>query len=130
MNAMIGSCGLDCVKCPAYVATARNDDALRAKTASEWSKMFGADIRPEHINCEGCHAKSGVQIAHCSVCEIRLCAAGKKFENCAPCADFPCGKLDFIFKADAEAKARLNGMRPGTKKKRNAPKRAPRRGKA
>ncbi len=111
MSAMLGSCGIDCALCPAHIATSRNDDALRAKTAAEWSKMFGSEIKPENINCKGCRTDTGVQIAHCAVCEIRICAEGRKVENCAPCPDYPCGKLDFIFKADAGAKDRLDAIK-------------------
>ncbi len=115
MRSMISCCGIDCVQCPAHVATMKNDAALRAKTAAEWSKMFGAEIKPEHINCKGCRTATGVQISHCSVCEIRKCVTGKKIRNCATCADYACSKLDFIFTADPKTKERLDEIRKKAK---------------
>lgn len=87
MKIMIGCCGLDCEKCDAYVATLRDDDALREKTAKLWSEMNQTEIRPEWINCEGCRA-DGVKTFFCTnQCEIRKCALGKGFETCGDCAE-------------------------------------------
>lgn len=40
----LGYCGLDCERCPVFVATAKNDDALRRETAEQWSGLYGAYI--------------------------------------------------------------------------------------
>ena len=37
MKKMIAYCGLACEKCDAYLATLRDDQALREKTAKAWS---------------------------------------------------------------------------------------------
>jgi len=73
MGKMIAACGLDCAICPAYVAAMTNDEALRKKTAEEWTKAFGFDCRPEMVNCHGCFATDGIQVSHCAECENRLC---------------------------------------------------------
>ena len=87
MRTMIGCCGLDCEKCDAYLATIRDDDALREKTAKLWSEMNQTEIRPEWINCEGCRA-DGVKTFFCSnQCEIRKCALGKGFATCGECPE-------------------------------------------
>lgn len=73
----IGYCGLDCKKCDAYIATIRDDQALREKTAKLWAELNNAPILPEHINCEGCRA-DGAKTVFCEhMCEIRKCALGK-----------------------------------------------------
>ena len=35
---MLAMCGLDCAACPAFIAHKTDDQALRVKTAAEWSK--------------------------------------------------------------------------------------------
>jgi hypothetical protein len=36
-------CGINCDKCPVLIATSKDDDALRQKTAKEWASLY-ADI--------------------------------------------------------------------------------------
>ena len=53
----LGYCGLNCEDCPVFIATANDDDALRQKTAQEWSKLYaeylGKDLKLEDVNCKG-----------------------------------------------------------------------------
>ena len=108
---MIAYCGLDCEKCEAFIATARNDDALRAKVAGEWSKAYHAPITAEHINCTGCRS-AGVKTLFCeTMCEVRKCASGRKLETCAQCGEFPCARLADIFKMAPQAEQTLRSMR-------------------
>lgn len=87
MKKNIGYCGLDCAKCDAYLATVRNDDALRAKTAALWSKLNGVEILPEMIHCQGCRAE-GAKTYFCeNLCAVRQCAHAKNFDTCADCAE-------------------------------------------
>jgi len=97
MEKMIACCGLDCAQCGAYLALKNDDQALREKTAAEWTVAHNFNFTPEMINCTGCKG-DGVQVCHCSVCEIRKCACGKGVENCGVCADFKTCKVinDFI----------------------------------
>jgi hypothetical protein len=108
---MIAYCGLDCSKCGAFLATQSNDDALRAKTAEEWSKAYGVDIKPEKINCTGCQS-DGVKFDYCeNTCEIRKCAHERKVGTCADCGDYACEKLGEFFKMAPNAKESLDSLR-------------------
>ena len=40
-----GICGIDCSKCPAYIATINDDNVLREKTAKVWSKLYGINLK-------------------------------------------------------------------------------------
>ena len=97
---MVSYCGLDCSECGAYIAMKNNDQALREKTAAEWSQVHQFNFTPDMINCTSCKS-SGVHIGHCSECEIRKCASGKGVENCGACAEFKTCKPinDFIAQA-------------------------------
>ena len=111
MAKLLGICGLDCAGCGAYLATKNNDDALRVQTAAEWSEMFDADIKPEHINCTGCTAP-GAKIQHCGECQVRLCGLARGLTSCGQCEDYSCETLDGFFKfLPPEAKANLDEIR-------------------
>jgi hypothetical protein len=87
MEKLIAYCGLDCVECDAYKATQNNDQALREKTAAEWTKNFNFNFTPDMINCTSCKG-NGVQVGNCSQCKIRKCASGKNIVNCGVCGEF------------------------------------------
>ena len=54
MKQLIACCGLDCESCDARIATVKNDDELREKTAQKWSAMNNApEITAATINCMG-----------------------------------------------------------------------------
>lgn len=87
MEKMIAYCGINCAECGAYLALKNNDQALREKTAAEWKVAHNFDFTPEMINCTSCKG-TGVQVGHCSQCEIRKCAIEMKVENCGACTEF------------------------------------------
>ena len=107
----LAMCGLDCAACPAFTAYRTNDQALRVKTAAEWSKQFGVEMKPADINCVGCLKTKGVQISHCAQCEIRKCGLARKVKNCALCADYPCDKISKFIANVPPAKANLEELR-------------------
>jgi len=108
MEGLIAFCGLDCGKCPAYIATIKNDDNERKRVAKEWSEMFHADILPEMVNCYGCTVEDKVKFYYCeNMCEIRKCASSRGIENCAKCEGYPCGMLEEFFKNAPVAKENL-----------------------
>jgi hypothetical protein len=109
---LIAVCGIDCAVCPARKATLANDDALRAKTAAEWSEMFKSDIKPADINCRGCNSAEGPWFSYCAgMCEIRKCGLGRALATCAECPDYACDKLTAFFKTVPDAKANLEARR-------------------
>lgn len=90
---MIAYCGLDCSKCEGYLATQSDDEERKAKVAKKWSEQYNADIRPEHINCDGCR-QDGKKFFYCSdMCKIRKCCIERALENCAGCKDYMCDDL-------------------------------------
>jgi len=111
---MIAKCGLVCSECPAYIATQKNDDALRTETAKKWSEMFKADIKASDINCDGCQSESQRLFSYCQTCEIRKCAREKQVETCAACPDYSCAKLDAFLAQVPEARKVLEELRKKT----------------
>ena len=104
MEKLIAYCGLDCAECGAYLALKNDDQALREKTAAEWSKAHDFNFTPEMINCTSCKG-TGVQVGHCSECEMRKCAMEKGVLNCGACGEFKTCKTinDFIAMVPAAA---------------------------
>ncbi|MBI4871590.1 MAG: DUF3795 domain-containing protein [Candidatus Riflebacteria bacterium] len=115
MTKMISMCGLDCAGCPAFLARLNNDQALREKTAVEWSAQFQCDFKAADINCVGCLVREGAHIGHCSECEMRLCGLAKGVKNCAHCGDYPCAPLSKFLEMVPPAKANLEEVRKSLK---------------
>ena len=110
MKTMIAICGLDCEQCDAYLATIRDDQALREKTAKLWSELNHVTIQPEHINCEGCRA-NGAKTVYCDrLCQIRQCALKKGFETCGDCPELDaCGTVAMVIGSNPDARKNLKG---------------------
>ena len=110
---LIAYCGLDCAVCPAFLAAERKTLAERQKTAEEWSKEYGHQLKAEEIDCVGCTAREGKHVGYCSMCGIRLCALekGSSVSTCASCPDYGCEKLVNFLKNVPQAKATLEALR-------------------
>jgi hypothetical protein len=108
---MLAMCGLDCAACPALVAYKTDDQALREKTAAEWSKQFNVAFKAEDINCVGCLQAEGPHIGHCAVCEIRKCGQARRLKTCALCHNYPCDKISQFTANVPPAKANLEEIR-------------------
>jgi len=106
----ISFCGTACNECPAFLATQNDNGDERSKIAELWSKQYNADIKPEHINCDGCLSE-GKNFFHCKVCEVRKCAQEKGLKNCAYCDKYACEKLKPIFEMAPDAKTTLDEIR-------------------
>jgi len=113
MAEIIGICGLVCTDCSAFIAMRDDDDALRAKTAAEWSKMHNADLKPEDINCSGCTSEGEVKLGHCSVCTVRLCGVKRGVTTCAECDDYGCDTLEEFLKMAPMLREGLEARRKG-----------------
>ena len=87
MEKLVAYCGGNCAECGAYIAMKNDDQALREKTAIEWTEKFHMTFTPDMINCSSCKS-DGVKMGYCSVCEIRKCAIAKNVVDCGACADF------------------------------------------
>ncbi len=111
MEEMIAFCGLLCSECGALLATKNDDDEKRKEVAQLWSKEYGADLKPEDINCDGCLAEGNNLFNYCKVCEIRNCGKEKGVLNCAHCDDYSCEKLEKFFQMVPAAKERLDKIR-------------------
>lgn len=96
MKNLIACCGIDCETCDARIATVANDDVLREETAAKWTEWYKTDIASADINCMGCRTE-GAKVAHCSMCEIRKCAAERGFSTCGECSEVEsCQKIASI----------------------------------
>ncbi|MHA1915536.1 MAG: DUF3795 domain-containing protein [Promethearchaeota archaeon] len=109
MTEKISFCGLDCLACPAYMATQRGDQKMLKRLTSEWSN---GELRfaPEEMDCVGC-TEDGQHMNWCDICPVRKCVTGKKIKNCAYCVHYPCEDLDKPFERSSEAKKTLDSIR-------------------
>ena len=108
MENNVAYCGLDCEQCEAYIATVNDDDELRKEVAKRWSEWNAVEITPETIDCDGCRG-TGKKIVYCaSLCPVRQCALGKKYETCADCSVVKtCDKAGAVFNNNEQARKNL-----------------------
>ncbi len=112
LNEMIAVCGLDCSLCPAHLAWKNDDQALREKTAREWSQAYHFECTPAMVNCSGCRTAAGPKIGHCADCRIRACAGQKGHATCADCAELAsCAEIQAFFKHAPPATENLERLR-------------------
>jgi len=108
---MIAYCGLDCSKCIGYLATLSGDGDELKKVAEIWSKQFKADVKPEHVICDGCRAGKRKSY-HCSnLCNTNKCCTEKGYDYCIECSDFACKDMEFILNNAPEAKENLEKVK-------------------
>ncbi len=110
MSQIIARCGIICSECPAYVATQKDDNQLRAKVAADWSKEFGGTFKPEDINCDGCLTTGERVFNYCRECKIRLCGSERSLANCGHCPEYACEKLEKFFAQAPSARGVLDGI--------------------
>ena len=109
MKQLIACCGLDCESCDARIATVRDDNELREKTAQLWSELNNIpEITADTINCMGC-CVDGVKTMYCSdMCAIRKCVNEKGFNTCGDCKELDnCQIVSPIFQHTPSAKENL-----------------------
>jgi len=111
MEKLIAYCGLDCGKCPAFIATQKDDKEGLAKTAAQWAEQFKVEVKPEDVVCDGCITPSPKKASYCNMCEIRSCCVEKELENCALCSEYACEKLTEFFEHAPEAEEGLKEQR-------------------
>ena len=108
---MIAYCGLDCSKCEGYLATQSNDAKQFAEVAKNWSKQFHADVKPEHVICDGCKAEKRKSFYCANICKITRCCLDKNYNFCIECSSFPCSDEEFVLSNAPEAKANLEKLK-------------------
>ena len=101
MKYMLGYCGVERSKCPAYIATINNDYELRRRYAAEQSEFYGMEILPERINCVG-FLEDGEHLGYCSMCEIRRCCRDRGLKTCAECDEYVCEELEKVYTVMSE----------------------------
>jgi len=109
MGKILSYCGINCVECPAYLATQKNDDEEIKKIANEWSSD-AMKFTPEEIYCDGC-CKEGRHFSWVPNCDIRICCIEKKLENCAYCEGYICDILKNSLDKSPSAKQNLEEIR-------------------
>lgn len=113
MSKMIAYCGLECTRCPAFLATQNDDDTARAKTAALYAKTYGFNLKPEEINCDGCLPEEGRKLAYCATCRIRTCCRDKGLDHCGRCEEQPCERLRQFHAFSPEAKKIFDALVDG-----------------
>ena len=109
---MIAMCGLVCTECEAYIATQNDDHEAKVKVAEKWTKMWGVELTPEDVTCDGCQSETGRLSSYAGGgCEIRPCALERKVINCAYCNEYPCETLEKFFALAPESKTALEAIR-------------------
>lgn len=111
MARVIGACGLVCSDCDAYKATKLNDARAIERVAAEWAKLYGVEVLPEHVWCDGCLSPGTHRCHHTTECEVRACVVKRLHGNCAACRDYPCPTLKTFFDAVPAAKQTLDELR-------------------
>ncbi|MCG2794390.1 MAG: DUF3795 domain-containing protein, partial [Actinomycetia bacterium] len=111
LEEMVACCGLDCFRCPAYVATQAGDTERLAAVAARWSEIYGKAIPTEDILCDGCGSGTGRINSFCAVCLIRECCGVKGISNCAHCGEYVCEELEGHPAFTDEARANLARIR-------------------
>ena len=114
MSTIVAICGLICDDCIAFIATQKNDDKLREKVVEAWSTEKER-LRLEDVDCDGCTGGKRLH-SFCRVCDVRECGLRRNVENCAYCNEFPCEKLEKLWRSfrtvsGEEAKANLTEIR-------------------
>lgn len=90
---IITRCGYRCDLCLAYRDNIQIDDK-RELLSEGWNKIFGLELDPEDIYCDGClSCKADIKLID-SGCKVRPCVISKGIENCSQCKEFPCEILE------------------------------------
>jgi len=108
----VSYCGLLCNECPVYIATAQNDNLMKAKLAKEYSSE-SSQFSAHDINCCGCFSETNKLSKICSNCEIRNCAEAKEVKNCGHCDNYPCRYIHSHVPEGSENRKRLDHIRSG-----------------
>jgi len=108
---MIAYCGLDCSACDGYIATQSGNEEELKKVSEKWSKQFQADIKPEHVICDGCRTGERQSFYCTNLCKMRKCFNEKGYNSCIECTNFACKDLKFVLDDAPEARENLEKLK-------------------
>lgn len=108
---MIAYCGIDCSKCPSYLATQSGNREEIERVAKNLAKVYRAEVKPEYVICDGCRSEGRHSYFCTNSCKMRRCCADNGFYSCIECSDFPCKELQFELEHSPEAKRNLESFK-------------------
>jgi len=111
MKEQLAFCGIECMKCPLFIATKENSDEKRRQVAILWKELVPPGLKPEEMNCDGCLSERTCN----PNCTIRVCAHNKDVINCAYCTEYVCTNLARLFRTETRAHEKLDEIRKGLK---------------
>lgn len=98
----ISFCGINCEKCPVYVATIDGSLEKKQVVSREWGELYDRTFSVDEMICYGC--KSDIRFFLCSKCDIESCNRDKGIGACRSCATYPCERIkafnDYLDKND------------------------------
>ncbi|MFX1329570.1 MAG: DUF3795 domain-containing protein [Promethearchaeota archaeon] len=97
MTNIVAYCGIDCSKCPTYIATQYNNNKMRENVVIKWKKDYNLNLSIDDVNCDGCLNDKRI-MKYCSYCRVRKCAKKKNLKSCAYCESFLCKTLKNLHK--------------------------------
>ena len=89
---IISKCGYRCDLCLAYADNIESDDQ-RELLSKGWHAIFGIELDPEEIFCDGCLSETSDAVRIDEACLVRPCVMSKGLGNCSQCGDMICDKL-------------------------------------
>jgi len=90
-DSMIAPCGLDCAKCPIFIAA--NDSKAAEQLAVQWRADGTTEAKPGWFRCQGCRTDRSV--CWSEDCKIyKCCVEDKSMDSCNLCKQFPCQILE------------------------------------
>lgn len=95
---IIAPCGDRCDWCPRFIATMCGEREELGRVAKLWHRMGWHDAvaSPEAIACGGCTVDSPCRYG------INRCAYERKLPHCGCCEEYPCQKIDELFRRTEE----------------------------
>ncbi|MBQ8551773.1 MAG: DUF3795 domain-containing protein [Clostridia bacterium] len=84
-------CGHDCARCITYLATIKNDAALRQQAREFYKDEFSIDVSIEDIHCLG--GRSDDVFFLCKECPWAKCCRERGIDSCTECEVYPCKVL-------------------------------------
>jgi hypothetical protein len=91
---LIGVCGDNCLHCPRYIATEKNNPTDLEKVKELWVRLGlrAPSFHARDLACSGCKSNN-----KCAYPELRTCAQEKGLDHCGLCDTYPCKLINAAF---------------------------------